>query len=152
MTFGHKGKASPRRKSQPEPDMTASNPHCNISSNIITQEMDDNPPPYEYSFSGGPSGQKVGPGRDEKQQCSLEDQATASRSALVSAAAERVHAALEQRAMYGISKSTLALIPSGHECGNEMSKSGREKLSDVLQTFPSRTRLWSMTRSPSFWS
>jgi hypothetical protein len=35
---------------------------------------------------------------------------------LVSAAAEEVHAVLERRALYGISRTTMVLIPSDHGC------------------------------------
>jgi hypothetical protein len=78
--------------------------------------MADKPPPYEEMYSGGSNGHR----RDDKKAAdrpyNLSDQATASRSMLVSAAADKIHAVLEQRALYGISRTTLVVIPSGHEC------------------------------------
>ncbi|KAH0356799.1 hypothetical protein KCU81_g54, partial [Aureobasidium melanogenum] len=78
--------------------------------------MADQPPPYEERSSSGLVGRNVEETKTEKRPYTLVDQVTASRSTLVSAAAEKIHAVLEQRALYGISKTRLVVIPFGHEC------------------------------------
>lgn len=78
--------------------------------------MADAPPPYEERYSSVPKGRKDEDTKTETRSYNLADQATASRSMLVSAAAEKVLTTLEQRALYGISRSRLVVIPFGHEC------------------------------------
>jgi hypothetical protein len=78
--------------------------------------MADNPPPYEEKYTGGSSGHKDEGTKAANRPYNLSDQATASRSMLVSAVADKILAALEQRALYGISRTRLVVIPAGHEC------------------------------------
>lgn len=92
--------------------------------------MDENPPPYEEKYSGGSSGRKLQDVKMTNRPYNLDDQATASRSMLVSAAAEKIHAALEQRALYGISKTKLVVIPSGHGCSEFPSSRQTDEASD----------------------
>lgn len=84
--------------------------------------MDDDPPPYDENFSGRPDAYQKSRYDGEKRPWSLDDQTTTSRAWLLSAAAEKVHGALQQRALYGITRSTLLLIPSGQDCGKDLSR------------------------------
>jgi hypothetical protein len=77
--------------------------------------MGDNPPPYEEA-SGESNGHKDEGKKAANRPYNLSDQATASRSMLVSAVADKILAALEQRALYGISSTRLVVIPAGHGC------------------------------------
>jgi len=78
--------------------------------------MADNPPPYEEKYSGGSNGYKDKGEKAANRPYNLSDQAEAFRSMLVSAAADKIHTALEQRALCGISKTRLVVIPTGHGC------------------------------------
>lgn len=109
--------------------------------------MDENPPPYEEKYSGGSSGRKLQDVKMTNRPYNLDDQATASRSMLVSAAAEKIHAALEQRALYGISKTKLVVIPSGHGCN----LSGSYKIAEYDEK-PITIELTGEVNSVEFWS
>jgi hypothetical protein len=84
--------------------------------------MADNPPPYEEMYSGG---HKVEDKKAANRSSNLSDQARATRSMLVSAAADKIHAALEQRALYGISRTRLVVIPAGHGCSEFTTARGK---------------------------
>lgn len=67
--------------------------------------MDDQPPPYEVqkdSDKDKPFGL-----------WSYSDEVTVSRSQHIAATATKIQAAIETRARYGISRSTLLLVPRG---------------------------------------
>ncbi|KAH0388705.1 hypothetical protein KCU92_g387, partial [Aureobasidium melanogenum] len=66
---------------------------------------------------------------------------------LVSAAAEKIHTMLEQRALYGISKTRLVVIPSGHECN----LSGPFKIAEFDEK-PIVIELTGELNSVEFWS
>ncbi|KAH0369870.1 hypothetical protein KCU65_g2928, partial [Aureobasidium melanogenum] len=66
---------------------------------------------------------------------------------LVSAAAEKIHAVLEQRALYGISRTKLVVIPSGHECN----LSGPYKIAEFDEK-PIVVELTGELNSAEFWS
>lgn len=85
--------------------------------------MADNPPPYEETCSGKPNRSSTDDKKAANQPSNLSDQATTSRWMLVSIVAERVHIELERRALYGISRSTLVVIPSGQMCGESAAAS-----------------------------
>lgn len=88
--------------------------------------MDDRPPPYEASDSRQSPDSKSG---SHNYATSLADEVTIYRSQHVAATASKVQDALESRARYGMSKTTLLLVPDG-QIGNKLQGTRGEPLND----------------------